>query len=139
MKKIGKFGILAIILLALFICLPQIAHFSTDYLWFSELGYQSVFIKFTFAKFIVGFVVFLLVFLLSYFTLQMTTKYQPEVRVENDTVINVPGKKSGKRMLTLLPSLLLGLLAVGCLLLLCGKIFYYFTANTGQCHRSCIS
>lgn len=111
MKKIGKFGILAIILLALFICLPQIAHFSTDYLWFSELGYQSVFIKFTFAKFIVGFVVFLLVFLLSYFTLQMTTKYQPEVRVENDTVINVPGKKSGKRMLTLLPSLLLGLLA----------------------------
>lgn len=62
MKKIGKFGILAIILLALFICLPQIAHFSTDYLWFSELGYQSVFIKFTFAKFIVGFVVFLLVF-----------------------------------------------------------------------------
>lgn len=111
MKKIGKFGILAIILLALFICLPQIAHFSTDYLWFSELGYQSVFIKFTFAKFIVGFVVFLLVFLLSYFTLQMTTKYQPEVQVENDTVINVPGKKSGKRMLTLLPSLLLGLLA----------------------------
>lgn len=111
MKKIGKFGILAIILLALFICLPQIAHFSTVNLWFSELGYQSVFIKFTFAKFIVGFVVFLLVFLLSYFTLQMTTKYQPEVRVENDTVINVPGKKSGKRMLTLLPSLLLGLLA----------------------------
>ena len=31
--------------------------------------------------------------------------------MENDTVINVPGKKSAKRMLTLLPSLLLGLLA----------------------------
>lgn len=111
LNKLGKFGILAIVLLVLLICLPQIAHFSTDYLWFAELGYQSVFLKFTFAKFAVGFVVFLLVFLLSYFTLQVTTKYQPQVTVENDTVINVPGKKTGKRILILIPSVFLGLLA----------------------------
>lgn len=111
MNKLGKFGLLAIVLLAFVICLPQIAHFSTDYLWFSELGYQSVFLKFTFAKFAVGFVVFLLVFLLSYFSLQVTTKYQPEVRIENDTVVNVPGKKMGKQILILVPSLFLGLCA----------------------------
>lgn len=111
LNKLGKFGVLAIVLVALLICLPQIAHFSTDYLWFAELGYQSVFLKFTFAKFAVGLVVFLLVFLLSYFTLQVTTKYQPEVTVENDTVINVPGKKAGKRVLTLVPSIFLGLMA----------------------------
>ena len=111
LNKLGKFGILAVVLVALLICLPQIAHFSTDYLWFAELGYQSVFLKFTFAKFAVGLVVFFLVFLLSYLTLQVTTKYQPEVTVENDTVINVPGKKAGKRVLTLVPSIFLGLLA----------------------------
>ena len=77
LAKLGKWGIVLIVLAILIIFLPQIAHFSTDYLWFSELGYQSVFLKFTFAKFIVGFVVFLLVFLLTYFTLHVTTKYVP--------------------------------------------------------------
>lgn len=111
LAKLGKVGILIAILLVLAIFLPQIAHFSTDYLWFRELGYQAVFLKFTFAKFAVGFVVFLLVFLLTYCTLQVTTKYQPEVTVENDTVVNVPGKKAGKRLLALIPALILGLLA----------------------------
>lgn len=111
LAKLGRYGILLVILLVLILCLPQIAHFATDLLWFDELGYQSVFLKFTFAKFAVGFVVFLLVFLLSYATLHLTTSYQPEVKMENDTVINVPDKKAGKRILALVPSLLLGLLA----------------------------
>lgn len=66
LAKLGKAGALIAILLVLAIFLPQIAHFFTDYLWFGELGYQAVFLKFTFAKFAVGFVVFLLVFLLAY-------------------------------------------------------------------------
>lgn len=111
MKKLGKFGAILVIIIALIMCLPQIAHFSTDYLWFAELGYQTVFLKLTFAKFTVGFAVFLLVFLLSYLTLQVTTRYQPEVTVEADATINVPNKKAGKKMMALLPSILLGLAA----------------------------
>ena len=111
LAKLGKAGLLVALVAILIIFGPQIAHFATDYLWFSEIGYASVFLKFTFAKFAVGFIVFLLVFLLSYFTLLVTTKYQPEVKVEDDTVINVPEKKTGKRVLAVIPSLFLGLLA----------------------------
>ncbi|MBR2627404.1 MAG: UPF0182 family protein [Peptococcaceae bacterium] len=111
LAKLGKFGILIAVLVVLVLCSPQIAHFATDYLWFDEVGYQSVFLTFTFAKFAVGFVVFLLVFLLSYLTLHFTTKYEPKVQVEDDTVVNVPNKKGGKRILALLPSLVLGLMA----------------------------
>ena len=111
LAKLGKFGILIAVLVVLVLCSPQIAHFATDYLWFDEVGYQSVFLTFTFAKFAVGFVVFLLVFLLSYLTLHFTTKYEPTVQVEDDTVVNVPNKKGGKRILALLPSLVLGLMA----------------------------
>ena len=111
LAKLGKAGLLVALVAILIIFGPQTAHFATDYLWFSEIGYASVFLKFTFAKFAVGFIVFLLVFLLSYFTLLVTTKYQPEVKVEDDTVINVPEKKTGKRVLAVIPSLFLGLLA----------------------------
>ncbi len=80
LAKLGKFGILIVVLAVLAICSPQIAHFATDYLWFGEIGYQSVFLTFTFAKFAVGFAVFLLVFLLSYLTLHFTTRYEPNVQ-----------------------------------------------------------
>lgn len=111
LAKLGRFGILIAVLAVLVLCSPQIAHFATDYLWFDEVGYQSVFLTFTFAKFAVGIVVFLLVFLLSYLTLHVTTKYEPKVTVEGDTVVNVPNKKGGKRIMALVPSLVLGGLA----------------------------
>lgn len=111
LAKLGKAGLLIALVAVLIVFVPQIAHFATDYLWFSELGYASVFLKFTFAKFAVGFVVFLLVFLLSYFTLLVTTKYQPEIKVEDDTIIHVPEKKTGKQVLAIVPSLFLGILA----------------------------
>ena len=111
LARLGKVGILIAILAVLILFSPQIAHFATDFLWFDEVGYQSVFLTFTFAKFAVGFVVFLLVFLLSYVTLHFTTKYEPKVQVEDDTVVNVPDKKGGKRILALVPSLVLGLMA----------------------------
>ena len=111
MKRIGKVGLFAIVLFVVLVFIPQVAHFFTDLLWFKEVEYESVFLKFTFAKFAVGFVVFLLVFLLSYATLHFTTRYEPEVTVEDDNVINVPNKKSGKKVLALIPSLFLGLAA----------------------------
>ncbi len=112
MRKKTKVIILVVVALALLLfCMPQIAHFATDYLWFAELGYQPVFLTFSFAKFAVGFVVFLLVFLVSYATLLVSTKYQPEVTVAGDNVVNVPNKKTGKRLLALIPSLGLGLFA----------------------------
>ena len=111
LARLGKVGVLIAILAVLILFSPQIAHFATDFLWFDEVGYQSVFLTFTFAKFAVGFVVFLLVFLLSYVTLHFTTKYEPKVQVEDDTVVNVPEKKGGKRILALVPSLVLGLMA----------------------------
>ena len=111
LARLGKVGVLIAILAVLILFSPQIAHFATDFLWFDEVGYQSVFLTFTFAKFAVGFVVFLLVFLLSYVTLHFTTKYEPKVQVEDDTVVNVPDKKGGKRILALVPSLVLGLMA----------------------------
>ncbi|MBQ5668559.1 MAG: UPF0182 family protein, partial [Peptococcaceae bacterium] len=94
LANLGKAGLLIAIVAVLVVFGPQIAHFATDYLWFSEIGYAPVFLKFTFAKFAVGAAVFLMVFLLSYFTLLVSTKYQPEVKVEDDTVINVPEKKT---------------------------------------------
>ena len=111
LARLGKVGVLIAILAVLILFSPQIAHFATDFLWYDEVGYQSVFLTFTFAKFAVGFVVFLLVFLLSYVTLHFTTKYEPKVQVEDDTVVNVPEKKGGKRILALVPSLVLGLMA----------------------------
>lgn len=112
LAKFGKFGILILLVAVVIFFMPQIARFVTEYLWYAELGYQSVFLKLTFAKFAIGFVVFLLVFLLSFLTLQMTTRYQPEIKTEDDTVINVPNDKTGgKRILALIPSIVLGLLA----------------------------
>ena len=111
LAKLGRFGILIAVLAVLVLCSPQIAHFATDYLWFDEVGYQSVLLPFTLAKFAVWIVVFLLVFLLSYLTLHVTTKYEPKVTVEGDTVVNVPNKKGGKRIMALVPSLVLGVLA----------------------------
>lgn len=112
MKKARRILIITIILLVLFAFMPQILHFFTDYLWFAELGYQSVYLKFTFAKFAIGIAVFFIVFALSYGTLQLSTKYQQPKAVADDSgVINVPRPKRLKRTLVLIPSILLGLLA----------------------------
>ena len=33
LAKLGKFGILIVVLAILVLCFPQVAHFATDYLW----------------------------------------------------------------------------------------------------------
>ena len=53
LANLGKAGLLIAIIAVLVVFGPQIAHFATDYLWFSEIGYAPVFLKFTFAKFAV--------------------------------------------------------------------------------------
>lgn len=111
MKKLSRVGVAALAILLILFFLPQITHFMTDYLWFKEMQYQSVFLIRTFAKFVIGAVVFVLVFLLSYLTLHLTTKYQPRVTVNAEQVVNVPPQKTGKRTLVLIPSLFLGLFA----------------------------
>ena len=65
-KKVKLFLAAVIVILFLFAFMPQILHFFTDYLWFKDLGYQSVYLKFTFAKFAIGLAAFILVFALSY-------------------------------------------------------------------------
>lgn len=112
LKKTKRLLIVIAVLLVVFAFLPQILHFFTDYLWFSEVGYQSVYLKFTFAKFAIGAVVFLGVFALSYGTLTISTKYQrPEVFADENGVINVPNPKNLKHKLVLIPSIILGLWA----------------------------
>lgn len=111
-KKVKLFLAAVIVILFLFAFMPQILHFFTDYLWFKDLGYQSVYLKFTFAKFAIGFAAFILVFALSYITLQLSTKYQrPAPVTEEDGVINVPGPKKLKHKLVTIPSVILGLFA----------------------------
>ena len=112
MKKIGRLGAVILLALVILVFLPQITHFFTDLLWFQELEYQSVFITWTFAKFIIGGVVFLLVFILSYLTLFFTTKYhQPTATVVDDTVVDAPQKKIIKKRLIIIPALIMGLFA----------------------------
>jgi len=112
LKKIGRLGAVLLLALVILIFLPQITHFFTDLLWFQELEYQSVFITWTFAKFIIGGVVFLLVFILSYLTLFFTTKYhQPTATVVDDTVVDAPQKKIIKKRLIIIPALIMGLFA----------------------------
>ena len=111
-KKVKLFIAAVIVILFLFAFMPQILHFFTDYLWFKDLGYQSVYLKFTFAKFAIGIAAFILVFALSYVTLQLSTKYQrPTPVTEEDGVINVPGPKKLKHKLVTIPSVILGLFA----------------------------
>lgn len=111
LKKFGRLGAFFIAALVILLLLPQVTHFLTDLLWFKELQYQSVFMKLTFAKFLIGGVVFLLVFFLSYVTLYLTTQYRPVATVVDDTVVNVPPKKAGKQKLVLVPALIMGLFA----------------------------
>lgn len=64
-RKIGLKGIIIaiIIILALF---ASLIGFITDYLWFSELGYVTVFLKQLFTQLKIGIPVFVIVTLLSY-------------------------------------------------------------------------
>ena len=65
LKKIRTVIILLALFLFVFAFLPQIVHFITNISWFNEVGYEDVFLKYTFAKFAIGIVVFLIVFALS--------------------------------------------------------------------------
>lgn len=111
MKKLRGILIALVAAFLLITFLPQVLHFFTDFMWFKELSYQAVYLKFTFAKFIIGFVVFVVVFAVSYVTLQLSTKYRPMTSIDSDEIINVPNPRNNKKALALIPSILLGLFA----------------------------
>ena len=75
LKKIRTIAILLLLFLFVFAFLPQIVHFITNIAWFNEVGYEDVFLKYTFAKFAIGIVVFLIIFALSYGTLQSAQRH----------------------------------------------------------------
>jgi len=119
-KKFSFFSILAVVIIIAAIFTPQVLHFLTDFLWFGEVGYRSVFITFTFAKFIIAIAVFFIIFFLSYFTLRLSTRYVPDKnKTTTDDVIDItaengetkPKKSKKGRMLALLPSLFLAAFA----------------------------
>ena len=51
---------IALISLLLFVALPSLANLYTEWLWFGEVGYQSIFLKSLTTKGLVGSVGFLL-------------------------------------------------------------------------------
>ena len=106
-KKVRTIVLILVVFLFIFAFLPQIVHFLTDLLWFNEIGYEKVFLTYTFAKFAIGAAVFLIVFLLSFFTLRFSTRYRPS-NAQAGEVIDISPKKI-RNLLILLPSVILGL------------------------------
>ena len=66
LKKKNKHLIIAGIILAVIIAFFALANFFTDWLWFAELGYVSVFFKELLTKITYGVPVFLLIAIGSY-------------------------------------------------------------------------
>ena len=65
---------LAFALLALFVALPSFADLYTEWLWFGEVGYQSVFLKSLTARILVGVAAFLAAFTLLFGNLRVAVK-----------------------------------------------------------------
>lgn len=108
LKKIRTIAILLLLFLFVFAFLPQIVHFITNIAWFNEVGYEDVFLKYTFAKFAIGIVVFLIIFALSYGTLRISTRYKAPKGTDGQT-IEIENPKKIRNLLIILPSTLLGL------------------------------
>lgn len=86
--NIGKktFLIIAAALLLLSV-LPTGTGFLTDLLWFRETGYESVFLKLVFSKFIIGAAVAAIVAVISYFTIVKASRFRPST--DRDTVTDI--------------------------------------------------
>ncbi|KJS81034.1 MAG: hypothetical protein JM58_18025 [Peptococcaceae bacterium BICA1-8] len=106
-----KIVLFTLLLLLLFFALPQLVNLYGDFLWFKELGYQALFIKTLLAKLIIGIVTFLLVTLLAFLTLYLTLNLKQPLKIKDDNLIDLTAKKGGGKLLIILPSLLLGILA----------------------------
>ena len=65
---------IALIALLLFVALPSLANLYTEWLWFGEVGYQSIFLKSLTTKGLIGSVGFLIAFVVLYANLRFATK-----------------------------------------------------------------
>jgi len=99
------------LILLLFLTLPKLVNLYGDFLWFKEVGYQSLFLKTLIAKFVIGIISFLLVFVLSFLTLHFTLTLKKPFKIRENNVIDLTNKQNVKTFLIALPSLILGVLA----------------------------
>jgi uncharacterized membrane protein (UPF0182 family) len=65
---------IALIALLLFVALPSLANLYTEWLWFGEVGYQSIFLKSLTTKGLIGSVGFLIAFVVLYANLRFAIK-----------------------------------------------------------------
>ncbi|MDR0424222.1 MAG: UPF0182 family protein, partial [Clostridiales Family XIII bacterium] len=72
-KKTALVAVIAIVAI-LAACFGGLVKFITDYLWFNELGYTSVFLKKLFTQLQIGVPLFLVITLLGYFYLKLLKK-----------------------------------------------------------------
>ena len=99
------------LILLLIITFPKLISLYSDFLWFKEVGYQSVFIKTLLAKLSIGIIAFCLVTLLSFLTLHFTLKIKGPVKITEDNVIDLTAQKSGRTLLIAVPSVFMGIFA----------------------------
>lgn len=99
------------LILLLIITFPKLISLYSDFLWFKEVGYQSVFIKTLLAKSLIGVITFFLVTLLSFLTLHFTLKIKGPVKITEDNVIDLTAQKSGRTLLIAVPSVFMGIFA----------------------------
>ncbi|HML36892.1 MAG TPA: UPF0182 family protein [Bacillota bacterium] len=70
-KKKWGLGVIIVILLVIVACFGGLVTFITDYLWFKELGYTSVFFKQLFTQLEIGIPSFVVITVLAYFYLRV--------------------------------------------------------------------
>ncbi|NLT95185.1 MAG: UPF0182 family protein [Clostridia bacterium] len=110
LTKVKKLVFIPLVLVFI-IVFPMLIDFYSDWLWFKEVGYQSVFFKTLTAKLAIGIITFLLVTLFSFLTLHFTLKIKGPVTINQDNVIDLSAKKNVRTALIAFPSLLLGIFA----------------------------
>ncbi len=84
--KKGKLGIILVVLIIIIACFGTIISLLTDFLWFKEMGYTSVFLKELLTKVELGVPVFLIVFLICGFYLKhLKNRYYKSVTLSGSS------------------------------------------------------
>ena len=105
-RKLG-IGVIIVILLVIAAFFGGLVTFITDYLWFKELGYTSVFFKQLFTQLQLGVPTFIIIMLLSYFYLRVLKRgYYKKI----DTVDSTAVSEKALNRITLGLSVVFGLL-----------------------------
>lgn len=86
-RRLGL-GVIIVILLVIIACFRGLVNFITDFLWFKELGYVSVFFKQLFTQLQIGIPAFVIIMVLTYFYLRVLKRgyYKRIETVDTPTV-----------------------------------------------------